>query len=230
MPAPSMPQLSPPDPPRTRSLDRVQLVLLDDHPLFREGLRAVLDADGSFDVLGEASNAEEALALVEAKQPRVVVADVSLPGTSGIDFARALRRRSPDSVVLVLTMHASPELAAEAFDAGACGYALKAEAPRSIVDAIRTVARGERYLSPTIPRSALEGRTSSNDPLDGLSPREKEVFRLVVKGYSNDNIARELDISIKTVQTHRAKINHKLGVHSTGELVRFAALRGLVSE
>jgi DNA-binding NarL/FixJ family response regulator len=212
-------------------MDRTQLVLLDDHPLFREGLRAVLDADGTFDVVGEASDAEQALALVANKRPSVVVADVSLPGTSGIDFARALQRRSPGSSVLVLTMHASPELAAEAFAAGARGYALKAEPPSAIVEAIRTVARGERYLSPTIPRDALERRPgASNDPLDGLSPREKEVFRLVVKGYSNDNIARELDISIKTVQTHRAKINHKLGVHSTGELVRFAALRGLVSE
>src|SRR4051794_39381442 len=99
----------------TPPMELTQLVLLDDHPLFRQGLRAVLDADGTFDVVGEASDAEQALALVAAQRPRVVVADVSLPGTSGIDFARALQRRSPGSNVLVLTMHASPELAAEAF-------------------------------------------------------------------------------------------------------------------
>jgi DNA-binding NarL/FixJ family response regulator len=207
----------------------IHLVLLDDHPLFREGLRAVLDADGDFAVLGEAPDARSALALVEEVRPDVVVADVSLPSTSGIEFAREMARRAGDARVLVLTMHAKPELAAEAFEAGARGYALKTELPETIMEAIRCVARGELYLSPAIPRSALERRTTT-DPLGELSPREREIFMLVVRGFSNENIARELDISVKTVQTHRAKINQKLGLHSTGDIVRFAALRGLISE
>jgi DNA-binding NarL/FixJ family response regulator len=209
---------------------RIQLVLLDDHPLFREGLRAVLDADPEFHVVGEASNAESALALVADKRPHVVIVDITLPGSSGIELTREVVKRSPDSRVLVLTMHSRPELAAESFGAGARGYALKTELPGQIVEAVRSVARGEVYLSPAIPRAVLDGSTSGLDPIHGLSPREREIFDLAVRGFSNDNIARELQISIKTVQTHRAKINHKLGVHSTGELVRFAAKRGLLPE
>ena len=209
---------------------RIHLVLLDDHPLFREGLRAVLDAVRDFRVVGEAADAAAALELVTEKRPNVVVVDVTLTASSGIDVTREIVKRSPESRVLVLTMHSRPDLAAEAFAAGARGFALKSEQPAQIVEAVRAVADGETYLSPAIPRAALDGNSSGLDPLVGLSPREREVFDLVVRGYSNDNISRELQISIKAVQTHRAKINHKLSVHSTGELVRFAALRGLLSE
>ena len=208
----------------------IRIILLDDHPLFRGGLRAVLEAQPDIAVLGEAADARAALALLDEKRPDVAVADVSLPSTSGIDFAREVHKRSPETRVLVLTMHAKLELASEAFEAGAKGYALKSEDPNTIVDAVRAVARGELYLTPSIPRSAIEGRRSGESPLADLSPREREIFALVVRGLSNENIARELDISVKTVQTHRAKINQKLRLHSTGDLVRFAALRGLISE
>ena len=210
-----------------RSRMPIRLLLLEDHPLFRGGIRAILDADAEFQVVGEAADARAALSLVEKKRPDVVVADVSLPEMSGIDFAREALRRSPETRVLVLTMHARPELAAAAFEAGARGYALKTELPPAIIDAIRVVARGERYLSPSLPRSVLSP-SASEDPLGALTVRERAVFSLVVGGLSNESVARELKISIKTVQTHRSKINEKLGVHSTGELVRFAALRGLI--
>jgi two-component system response regulator NreC len=206
----------------------IRLLLLEDHPLFRGGLRAILDADADFQVVGEAPDARAALALLERKRPDIVVADVSLPAMSGIDFAREATRRCPETQVLVLTMHAKPELATGAFEAGARGYALKTEPPTAIIEAIRAVARGELYLSPTLPRTVLS-RRASDDPLGPLTIRERAVFSLVVGGHSNESIARELSISVKTVQTHRAKINEKLGVHSTGELVRFAALRGLIS-
>lgn len=119
-------------------------------------------------------------------------------------------------------------IATGAFEAGARGYALKTELPLAILEGIRAVARGELYLSPGLPRSVLSGR-GSDDPLGPLTLREREVFSLVVGGLSNESVAHELDISVKTVQTHRAKINEKLGVHSTGELVRFAAIRGLIA-
>jgi DNA-binding NarL/FixJ family response regulator len=209
---------------------RIHLILADDHPLFREGLRAVLDADPEFLVVGEAADANSALELVAAKRPRVVIVDITLPGSSGIELTREIVKRSPDSRVLVLTMHSRAELAAEAFAAGARGYALKTELPAQIVEAVRAVARDDVYLSPAIPSAVLGGSSSGVDPILDLSPREREIFDLAVRGFSNDNIARELQISIKTVQTHRAKINHKLGVHSTGELVRFAAKRGLLPE
>jgi DNA-binding NarL/FixJ family response regulator len=206
----------------------IRLVLLEDHPLFRGGLRTVLDADQTFRVVGEAADGRAALGLVEKKQPDVVVADVSLPAMSGIDFTRDAVRRCPGARVLILTMHARHELAADAFEAGARGYALKTETPTAIIAAIHAVARGELYLSPSLPESVLEGR-APDDPLVALTLRQRSVFTLVVAGLSNERVARELDISIKTVQTHRAKINEKLGVHSTGELVRFAALRGLIA-
>ncbi len=206
----------------------IRLLLLEDHPLFRGGIRALLDAHNDFLVVGEASEAHAALAIVEKKRPDVVVADVSLPAMSGIEFAREALHRSPETRVLILTMHARPELAAAAFEAGAGGYALKTEHPPAIIEAIRTVARGERYLSPSLPQSVLT-RSASDDPLGALTVRERAVFSLVVGGLSNESVAQELNISIKTVQTHRAKINEKLDVHSTGELVRFAALRGLIA-
>jgi DNA-binding NarL/FixJ family response regulator len=211
-----------------RSSMPIRLLLLEDHPLFRGGLRAILDANDEFEVVGEAADARAALALLERKRPDVVVADVSLPAMSGVDFARESVRRFPETHVLVLTMHARPELATDAFEAGARGYALKTELPSAIVEAIRVVARGERYLSPTLPQSVLSQRTS-DDPLGTLTVRQRAVFSLVVSGLSNEHIAKELGISVKTVQTHRAKVNEKLGVHSTGELVRFAALRGLIA-
>ncbi len=205
----------------------IRLLLLEDHHVFRGGLRAILDADSDFNVVGEATDARTALSLLESTRPDVIVADVSLPEMSGIDFAREANRRFPGTRVLVLTMHARPEIATDAFEAGALGYALKTELPAAILEGIRAVARGERYLSPSLPESVISGR-AGGDPLTTLTLREREVFNLVIGGLSNDSVARELDISVKTVQTHRAKINEKLHVHSTGELVRFAAIRGLI--
>jgi two-component system response regulator NreC len=205
----------------------IRLFLLEDHPLFRGGLRATLETESEFQVIGEATDARTALEFLEKTRPDVVVADVSLPAMSGVEFVREATRRFPGIRVLVLTMHSRPEIATGAFEAGAIGYALKTEDPPAILDGIRTVARGERYVSPGLPESVASGKVSV-DPLSTLTIREREVFSLVVGGLSNDSVARELDISVKTVQTHRAKINEKLQVHSTGELVRFAALRGLI--
>jgi DNA-binding NarL/FixJ family response regulator len=206
----------------------VRIALLDDHLLFREGLRAVIQTDPALDVVGEAADARSAYAIVESAKPDVVVADITLPGINGIAFTRELVRRGDGTRVLVLTMHARADMAGEALDAGARGYALKDELPDTILGAIRLVSRGERYVSPRV-RGALD-RVGGSGPLGELSTREREVFDLAVNGFSNEKIGRTLCISIKTVQTHRAKINQKLGVHSTGELVRFAALRGLIAE
>jgi DNA-binding NarL/FixJ family response regulator len=209
----------------------LRIVLVDDHPLFRQGLRAAVQSRAEMTVVGEAADARAALAVVEATEPDVVVADVSLPGSSGIVFARDLAQRAPRSKVLMLTMHARTELAREALDAGARGYALKSELPEAILDAIDAVGHGRVYLTPHIPQAAVDAlKSGGSHPLAGLSQREREVFDLVVLGHSNENVAQELCISVKTVQTHRARINQKLAVHSTAELVRFAARRGLLAE
>jgi DNA-binding NarL/FixJ family response regulator len=210
-----------------------RLVLVDDHELFREGLKTALQAASDFVVVGEASNARSALDVARTSSPDVAIVDVSLPGAGGIALARDLLRNSPRCKILMLTMHTSEPYVLEALDAGALGYAIKDQRTSEIIEAIRTVARGEIYLAPRIPGSVLEryqtGRTRDDlGPLGELSVREREVFDLVVRGFTNESVANELGISVKTVETHRARINRKLHVHSTGELVRFAALHGLI--
>jgi two-component system, NarL family, response regulator NreC len=216
----------------------IRLVLVDDHCLFREGLCAVLSMQKDIDIVAEAADAKEACAAVLAHDPDVVLLDVTLPGLDGISVARELFRRGARAKVLFLSMHASVAYVAEALAAGATGYALKDQPAADVVEAIRAVAKGQRYLAPKIPRRYVEpqeagkGAALGKDagPLEVLTPRERAVFHLVVNGFSNEGVAGELSISVKTVETHRAHINRKLAVHSTGELIRFAAMRGLLPQ
>jgi DNA-binding NarL/FixJ family response regulator len=210
-----------------------RLLLVDDHELFRQGLKAALEAAADFVVVAEAADARSALEAARTSQPDIAILDVSLPGAGGVALARDLLRYEPSCKIMMLTMHVSEPYVLEAFDAGARGYAIKDQRTTEIIDAIRTVARGEIYLAPRIPRSVLERHQSGSyrldsGPLGELSVREREVFDLAVRGFTNESIASELGISVKTVETHRARINRKLRVHSTGELVRFAALHGLI--
>ncbi len=211
----------------------IHLALVDDHQVFREGLRAIVSTQPDVSVVGEAASAREAYALLDDLKPDVIVMDVSLPGVCGVTATREVLRREPGARVLVLSMHAEPERAADALAAGAMGYALKEQAASALIEAIRTVGLGQRYLAPELPRGAIEdrvrqqGSASGDDPLFPLSPREKEVFRLAVRGFSNVGIAEELCISIKTVETHRTRINRKLSAHGTADLIRYAAQHGL---
>jgi DNA-binding NarL/FixJ family response regulator len=199
----------------------MSIVLVDDHEIFRAGLRAELTARG-MRVVGEAADGDAACEIIERTTPDVAIIDVMLPGRDGILVARQVRERVPDCRLLMLSAFGTH--AAEAFAAGAHGYALKDQPPSSIVDAVRAVARGERYVAPKIAGSG----GASSDPLRQLSSREREVFRLVVDGMSTDRIATTLGIAPKTVESHRASINRKLDVHSSAELVRFAATRGML--
>jgi DNA-binding NarL/FixJ family response regulator len=212
----------------------IGLLIVDDHHLFRQGLRTVLAAEEDFAVLGEASTAREALELCDTLGPDVVSVDVTLPDGDGIGATREILRRLPQTRILVLTMHGSHYYVSQALAAGAKGYALKEQRPPEILDALRTVARGEIYVAPQLPQELAQGSpaTSGNrgtGPLAALSPRERAVFDLVVRGYTNFAAAEALQLSVKTVETHRAHINRKLRVHSTGELIRLAALHGLVA-
>jgi DNA-binding NarL/FixJ family response regulator len=215
----------------------LKVALVDDHQLFREGLRAVLANQPDLTVVGEASDAREAYTVVDTTQPDVVVLDVALPGVNGIAAARELTRREPRRKILVLSMHVGEDYVARALSAGATGYALKEQSAGELVEAIRAVARGQAYLSPRISRFVVEdylrlrrGEGGTAGPLGALSAREKEVFDLLVRGFSNDGIAGQLCISVKTVETHRAHILRKLRVHSIAELIRFAARHGLVCD
>ena len=212
-----------------------RLVMVDDHQLFREGLRALLATEADLEVIGEASDAPGAYAEVEAKKPDLVVMDVSLAGTSGIVATRELLRRDPSLCVLLLSMHTEEDLVVEGLAAGALGYACKLQPAGEVVQAIHEVARGRPYLSSRLPRSLIDDglrRRREGHRDDGvtrvLSQREREVFDLLVRGLSNDAIASQLAISAKTVETHRAHVLKKLGLHSVVELVRFAVRHDLL--
>jgi two-component system response regulator NreC len=214
----------------------LRLVLVDDHQLFREGFAVLLQREPDLTVVGEAADARAAYEVVEATLPDVVLVDVGLPGVNGIAVVRELVRRERQRKVLVLTMHAEEEFVAQALAAGAAGYALKHQPHREVFDAIREVAGDKVYLSPRISRIVVDdylrmqrGERAQSGPLACLSPREREVFDMLVRGYTNDGVGSHLAISVKTVETHRAHILKKLRLHSIAELIRFAARHNLVS-
>ena len=215
----------------------LRLVIVDDHPVLRDGLRAALGSQPGFEIVGEAEDAESAYATCEAQQPDVVLLDLSLPGLSGVSVARHLKRRSPDTKVVMFTVHSGEDFVLEALGAGASGYVLKQDPVEVLLNGIRAVTRGELFISPRFPRSVLQThlrRRSGMDlrisPLDELSQREREVFDRVITGFTNEGVGQELGVSVKTVETHRTSINRKLGVHSTADLVRLAARRGLLRD
>jgi two-component system response regulator NreC len=189
-------------------------------------LRTLLENEGDLVVSGEASSARQAYELADAKHPDLIVLDVSLPGVDGVAAARELKRRLPEARILMLSMYRERHMVAQALASGANGYALKRQPPEQVLSAIRSVARGDRYLAPEL--GPVEEKDEHTGPLDPLSPREREVFQLLVRGFSNPRAAKELCISVKTVETHRTHIHHKLGVHSVAELMRFAAMNDLL--
>lgn len=214
----------------------LRVALVDDHRLFREGLRLLLERVPGLQITGEAGDAREAYQLIESSTPDVALLDVGLPGTSGIAAARELGRRGLRSRVLMLSMHADIDSVSQAIAAGAAGYALKVQPAMEIVSAIEAVGSGRSYLCAQIPRSAVEERlrrlrgTEGDHPLAGLSVREREIFDLLVRGYANDQISNQLCISVKTVETHRAHVFKKLNVHSMVELLRLAARHNLIRD
>ena len=212
----------------------LRLVLIDDHKVFREALRALLDTYPGIAVVGESDDARSGYGVVEQAKPDVVVLDIMLPGVDGIAAAREILRRVPGTKVLILSAYVHADRLREALSAGVNGWAGKDQSAEELIGAIRRVATGENYVAPRLESlvSSAEGRSGNGEgqPLHLLSPREREIFDLIIRGFSNEGIARELSISAKTVETHRAHINKKLEVHSTADLVRFAARHGLLRE
>lgn len=208
-----------------------KIFLVEDHPLFRMGIRQSLAAYAEFSVVGEAGNARDAFAAIDAQPPDIVVMDVSLPGMDGVIATREIRRRAPRTRVLLLSVHDQISDVLEALDAGASGYALKTEGTEALVAALRAIVRNDRYVAPTL--AALLGSYESRrkrplDALSILSLREREVFRLAADCLLTREIARELCISRKTVDTHLYRIHRKLGLRTSAELVRLACSLGLV--
>lgn len=213
----------------------MKVVLVDDHLVFRESLRIALATQAGFDVVGEAKTAREACTLVENTRPDLLVTDLLLEDTDGISLVRELRRRGTSLPTLVLTRLAQADFVRDALAVGVRGYALKDESLDTLIAAMRGVAQGQPFMSAGIQEVSPASETSAPAAvqvaglLGPLTKREREVFGRVLEGFSNREIARTLCISLKTVETHRFRINRKLNVHSTAELIRVAAGAGLVS-
>ena len=206
----------------------IRVILVDDHELFREGLRALLSQDPEISIVAAAADAREAKPLVAEHPGSVVIVDVTLPGAGGVSFVRDLKREEPGRPVLMLSMHQHSDVVADALDSGADGYALKSESAAELLEAIRRVARGEQYLAPGLSLPPGDGahRTTPSGLLRTLSKREREIFACLVRGDDNRAIAQQLFISVKTVETHRMRIMKKLDVHSMADMVRLAARHG----
>ncbi len=201
--------------------------------MLRDGVRMILESQPSFQVVATADNGNDAVALAKAWQPDVAVLDVTMPELNGLEAARQIRVACPQTQVVILSMHEGEDYLREALRAGAAGYVLKRAVAKELVGAIEAVLRGESYLDPALTRTLISDYVRKVDradaTADALTDRELEVLRLVAQGLTNRQIALNLHISIKTVQSHRANLMEKLNVHDRTELVRYAIRRGLIT-
>lgn len=211
----------------------IRVLLADDHTIFRAGLKALLESEMGIEVVGEASNGDEAVDMTRGLTPDIVVMDLSMPGSGGLEATRRIAALHLPTRVLVLTMHAEEEYLVPVLEAGAHGYLTKTTADRRLIHALRVVARGEVYLPPkatTLLLKEYRAAGEDTDVLRQLSSREQEVLALTAEGFSSREIGEKLFISPKTVDTYRARIMEKLGLNHRSELVRFALRSGLLKE
>lgn len=205
--------------------ERTTVVLVDDHAVVRGALRALLDGQEDLEVVGEAGDIASGRAIVAEKQPRVLVLDVNLPDGLAVDAVPDLREESPETAIVLLTMERDLTLARRALDAGANGYLFKDSAHLELIEAVRTAAAGKQHLAPAV-AAGLKNNSTEEKPL--LSPRETDVLKLMALGHTNREIGEQLSLSVRTVETHRAHIQQKLGLSSRPELTRYALANGLI--
>jgi DNA-binding NarL/FixJ family response regulator len=206
-----------------------RIVLADDHLIVRRGLRALLETRSDFVVCAEAGDGREAVDLVLQHKPDVAVLDISLPLLNGVEATRHIRKGSPDTEILVFTMHDGDELIREALHAGARGYLLKSEGDEQIINAVAALARHRPFFSAQASEALLDSFSNgSGASANVLTMREREIVQLIAEGNSNKTIARSLAISVKTVESHRSTAMRKLGMHSSAELVRYAVRNKLI--
>lgn len=211
------------------------VLICDDHGLLRAGLKALLAAEPGIEVVGEAEDGKQAVEQAVALRPEVALVDITMPELDGLAATRQIQRVAPDVKVLVLTMHDDPAYLYQALEAGASGYVYKRSAETDLIDAIHAVAHDDAFLAPRAAQRLVAdylARRSRGDlppPAEKLTPREEEVLRLLARGYTNPDIAEELVISLKTVETHRAHILGKLGLRKRAELVHYAQTHGLLT-
>ena len=215
---------------------RKSIVIVDDHPLFREGLKSIIGRNTAYSVVGEAKNGREGLKIALKLKPDLVLIDISLPDKSGIQLTREIRNQLPDSRVLIISMHSKIDYIAEAFQAGATGYVVKESASNGLLKGLETVIRGDYFLDSSLSHAVVESLLDlpikeariKDDEYGSLTPREQEIMRLLAEGLSVKEIAAKLYISPKTVENHRSNIMNKLGLHNAIELIRYAARLGLI--
>jgi two-component system response regulator NreC len=213
---------------------RINVVLADDHPIVRQGLRAVLEAEGDITVVGEAADGLDAVEIAERLKPDVMVVDIMMPGIIGLEAVRQIHQRSPRTRCVVLSMHANDAYVLEALRNGATGYILKGADSTEMINAVRMASRGERYLSPEIASDSVEAlleraqASRVDDVYETLTTREREVFQLAAEGLTNIAIADRLFISARTVEIHRANLLRKIGLKTQTDLVRYAMKRGML--
>jgi DNA-binding NarL/FixJ family response regulator len=212
------------------------ILIVDDHPLFREGLKSLISRNTGFEVVGEAGNGREGLRMIKKLKPDLVVMDISLPDKSGIDLTRDIGSLLSETRVMIVSMHSKINHISEAFRAGASGYVVKESAADRLIQGLEAISRGEYYLDSSLSHKVVkklmefpEKEAKITDArYETLTPREQEVMRLLAKGISTKKIAEKLFISPKTVENHRANIMNKLELHGTMELIRYAARLGLI--
>ena len=210
----------------------VRILIVDDHTLVRAGIKMLLATIPNVEVVAEASDGGEALPLVERFRPQVVLMDIAMKSLNGLDTTAKITAAYPDVRVLILSMHANEEYVLQALRAGAAGYLLKEAATAELEIALQAVSRGETYLSPPVSRAVVDGyvqRIAERPPNDGLTPRQREILRLIAKGLGTKEIAYQLDLSVKTIETHRAMVMERLGIRDVAGLTRYAIRAGLIS-
>jgi two-component system, NarL family, response regulator NreC len=212
---------------------KIRILLADDHAVLRAGLRALLNAEPDMEVVGEAANGREAVDRAEELKPDVIVMDLSMPLMGGIDATKQIREKGLSARVLVLTVHAEQQYLLPVLQSGGAGYVLKQAADTELIQAIRTVHRGDAFLYPTAASMLLDDYrrrvSATEDQFDGLSEREREVLKFTAEGFSSQEIADRLVISAKTVDTYRQRIMDKLNIHHRSELIRYALRKGLLT-
>ncbi len=207
----------------------IQVLLADDHSMVRHGFRLLLEKEGGYRIVGEASDGQEAIRLAGRLRPDVAVLDLSMPVLNGLDAARGIRKESPRTGILLLTVHSEEAYVLQALQAGIRGYLVKTQAPADLVQAIQEILQGRVYLSPCISHTVVGAYLSQSEPPgDVLTLRERQVLQLIAEGKTSKEIADVLSLSVRTTESHRARIMKKLQIHSTPGLVRYAVRKGIV--
>jgi DNA-binding NarL/FixJ family response regulator len=214
-------------------MNRIRLLIVDDHSLVRDGIRAILEKVEELEVVAEASDGLEAIEMIRQHNPNLVLMDIGMTGLNGLDATARITKEFPDVKVIMLSMHVNEEYVLQALRAGASGYLLKDARKNELAMAVKLVAAGGTYLSPQVSRHVIDNYVRSVDsevsPLEILAPRQREILKLIAEGRSNKEMAQLLNISVKTVDTHRTQLMQRLDIHDVAGLVRFAIKVGLVS-